>query len=90
MVNMKEYNMSEEYIYVVDLDNKVSKAQGAWEQIQLEKEEIMKSTRKWSIYSLDGTSDPEEKQINVRKFYERFEICYFLCVEMEITKTQGI
>ncbi len=77
LVNVNDYDVDEEFIYLLDLDNKVFRVQGVRQDeefektIKLETEELIKCAIEWSNGDLDEDYDPEvelvERQETVKE-----------------------
>jgi len=87
MINVNEKDVSEEYIYVLDLDNKEFRAEGVYSHdidvtSSLEIEELVKLAIEWSKGELDEDYDPEKELIEMQEIskwrLEEFKnsLCY--------------
>ena len=71
MENVHDVPKDEEYIYVLDLDEKVFRAQGRYDAfdltIKLETEELIKCAIEWSKGGLDEDYDPEKELVKLQE-----------------------
>jgi len=73
MENVTEGDMGEEYVYVLDLDQKEFRAKGYELDVsmKLEKEEMLKYAKEWSKGALNEDYDPEEALAKSREQVNR-------------------
>jgi len=73
MENVEEIDMSEDYYYVLDLDNRKFQAFGGADldvSMDLEINELIRFAREWSKEGLDEDYDPEERLAKKREVAE--------------------